>query len=334
MSNTHDKCYLIKCEFDDEIIYIGKTHDDLCMALNILSKKSQIEPYLDGLKFFCAKFSDENTAFLIASKIYHKYKPKLQLGLETFFAKNVDETFVEPDWIPYESYLEQVCKRPRNPDQVKEKMVLSCYCQKYSNFAPFEHLYFFVDSVDYYGAYLHMIGSNGKFYNSVIKYWNDNSFWDRVFNYEIYQDNECLSSNLQHIGEHVQVNSHLPQAKFNCDLSYVDVMNGIEFENWCSELLQNLSFSNIVRTKISGDQGVDILAEKDGVKYAIQCKCYSHDLGNTPVQEVNAGKTIYNCHVAAVMTNRYFTAGAKNAAQATGVLLWDRDWIKKKLNSL
>ena len=74
---------------------------------------------------------------------------------------------------------------------------------------------------------------------------------------------------------------------------------------------------------------VDILAKKAGIKYAIQCKCYATDLGNKPVQEVNTGKTIYHCHVGAVMTNRYFTEGAKQAADATGVLLWNRDDVKK-----
>ena len=31
------------------------------------------------------------------------------------------------------------------------------------------------------------------------------------------------------------------------------------------------------------------------------------------------------------MTNRYFTAGAKEAAEATGTLLWDRDTITEML---
>ena len=47
-----------------------------------------------------------------------------------------------------------------------------------------------------------------------------------------------------------------------------------------------------------------------GNKYAIQCKCYSSDLGNSPVQEVHAGKSMYNCHVGVVMTNRHFTSGS------------------------
>ena len=69
-------------------------------------------------------------------------------------------------------------------------------------------------------------------------------------------------------------------------------------------------------------------------KYAIQCKRYASNLGNAPVQEVNSGKAIYNCHVGAVMTNQHFTKSAKELAERNGVLLWDRDWITAMLKSL
>ncbi len=104
----------------------------------------------------------------------------------------------------------------------------------------------------------------------------------------------------------------------------VDGMDGHDFEEYCGDLLRKNGFEKVEITRGSGDQGVDVLAEKDGIKYAIQCKCYSSDLGNKPIQEVYAGKSIYHCQVAAVMTNRFFTTGGLNAAKATGVLLWDR----------
>lgn len=110
---------------------------------------------------------------------------------------------------------------------------------------------------------------------------------------------------------------------------YVDALNGYDFERWCANLLSRIGFEDVTVTPGSGDQGVDILAVKEGIHYAIQCKCYHSDLGNTPVQEVQAGKAMYGCQVAAVMTNRYFTAGVKVLAQANGVLLWDRDMLQK-----
>lgn len=117
--------------------------------------------------------------------------------------------------------------------------------------------------------------------------------------------------------------------KNNSEIEAVDFMDGHTFEYWCADLLKKNGFINVEVTQGSGDQGVDILAQKDGIKYAIQCKCYSSDLGNTPVQEVSAGKSIYRCHIGAVMTNRFFTPGATVAADATGTLLWDRNTLKK-----
>lgn len=124
-------------------------------------------------------------------------------------------------------------------------------------------------------------------------------------------------------------------AKFggvDAELLTIDLMEGHDFEYWCATVLKDMDFDDVEVTPGSGDQGVDILAEKDFIKYAIQCKRYTADLGNTPVQEVHAGKAIYHCHVGVVITNRYFTRSAVELADATGVLLWDRDWIKRYLN--
>lgn len=93
------------------------------------------------------------------------------------------------------------------------------------------------------------------------------------------------------------------------ELQQIDSMEGHQFEYWCTELLKKNGFLNVEITPGSNDQGVDITATKDGIRYAIQCKCYSTDLGNTLVQEVHTGKSIYHCQVGVVMTNRYFTAG-------------------------
>ena len=117
------------------------------------------------------------------------------------------------------------------------------------------------------------------------------------------------------------------------DISSVDGMDGHEFEYFCADLLKNNGFYNVEVTKGSGDQGVDILAEKDGIKYAVQCKNYSSSLGNTPVQEVNSGKIFYKCHIGVVLTNSTFTTGAKELAESTGTLLWDRSMLEKLLKT-
>ena len=122
-----------------------------------------------------------------------------------------------------------------------------------------------------------------------------------------------------------------PPAEPLYTLDYVDAMDGHTFEYFTADLLRKLGYQNVDVTRGSGDQGVDVLAEKDGIRYAFQCKCYTADLGNKPVQEVHAGRYIYQCHIGVVITNRYFTQGAKEAALATGILLWDRDKLRQLL---
>ena len=84
-------------------------------------------------------------------------------------------------------------------------------------------------------------------------------------------------------------------------------------------------------TKGSGDYGIDILAEKDGVTYAIQCKRYTAPVGVKAVQEAYAGRDFYDRMVGAVLTNQYFTASAVEAAQKLKILLWDRGYLEEML---
>lgn len=110
-----------------------------------------------------------------------------------------------------------------------------------------------------------------------------------------------------------------------------DYMEGHDFEYFCAEILKKCGFYDVEVTVGSGDQGIDIIAFKDGVKYGIQCKCYSSDIGNKAVQEVYSGARFYDCHVPVVLTNRHFTQSAKELAKKTNVILWDRDRLIKMI---
>ena len=84
-------------------------------------------------------------------------------------------------------------------------------------------------------------------------------------------------------------------------------------------------------TRGSGDYGIDILAEKEGVTYAIQCKCYTSPVGVKAVQEAYAGRDYYDRMVGAVLTNQYFTSSAVEAAKKLKILLWDRGYLESML---
>lgn len=111
-------------------------------------------------------------------------------------------------------------------------------------------------------------------------------------------------------------------------------VDGFEFERLSGKLLLANGFENIKVTTASQDYGADIIAYKDDVKYAIQCKKYSEKVGVKAVQEVIASKSIYGCHVAVVLTNNYFTPNAVILAKQNNVLLWDRDRLEQMVYKL
>lgn len=111
----------------------------------------------------------------------------------------------------------------------------------------------------------------------------------------------------------------------------MDLMEGYEFEYYCADLLRRAGFLEVEVTRGSGDYGVDILAERDGVTYAVQCKRYDGPVGVRAVQEAYAGKDYYDRMVGAVMTNQYFTRSAVEVARKLKILLWDRGYLDSML---
>ncbi|EOS73572.1 MAG: restriction endonuclease [Lachnospiraceae bacterium] len=108
-------------------------------------------------------------------------------------------------------------------------------------------------------------------------------------------------------------------------------MEGHEFEFFCADLLRDRGFVEVEVTRGSGDYGIDILAEKDGVTYAIQCKRYGTPVGVKAIQEAYAGRDYYDRMVGAVMTNQYFTSPAVEAAGKLKILLWDGGYLEEMM---
>lgn len=126
------------------------------------------------------------------------------------------------------------------------------------------------------------------------------------------------------------VNSSTEQKPYN----NFDYMDGHDFEYFCADVLKKNGFENVEVTQGSGDHGIDILAEKDGITYSIQCKCYSSNIGNAAVQQAYTGKGFYHKDIAVVMTNRYFTTQAIEEAKELGVKLWDRDKLEEMVGRI
>ena len=103
--------------------------------------------------------------------------------------------------------------------------------------------------------------------------------------------------------------------------------DGIEFEYWCAEKLQQQGWSATV-SQASGDQGVDIELCKDDFVVAVQCKRYSKPIGNKAVQEIFAGAKNISADAAAVIGTGGFTKSARELSITTSVELFDASEIE------
>jgi hypothetical protein len=126
----------------------------------------------------------------------------------------------------------------------------------------------------------------------------------------------------------------------DADVPGLDGMSGVEFENYVAGLYRSRGFEAEV-TRASGDFGADlIVAAKGGLRrsewdpksydsdgwsnrMAVQCKRYSGAVGVSAVMAIIAGKGMYDCARTAVVTNRTFTAQARELAEAHSVALID-----------
>jgi restriction system protein len=97
-----------------------------------------------------------------------------------------------------------------------------------------------------------------------------------------------------------------------------------DYEHFCADILNQNGWVAVV-TQGSGDQGIDVVAEKDDFRLAIQCKKYSKPVGNKAVQEAYAGGAFYEANACAVVAPIEYTPSAIELADSLGVHLFHHD---------
>lgn len=95
---------------------------------------------------------------------------------------------------------------------------------------------------------------------------------------------------------------------------------GLAFEQSCGARLCKLGFE-VEFTSVSGDFGCDIVATKDGLRYAVQCKAREVPAGVTAVQEAAAARSHYKTDFAVVISQSRYTKAARDLAASTRVAL-------------
>jgi HJR/Mrr/RecB family endonuclease len=134
-------------------------------------------------------------------------------------------------------------------------------------------------------------------------------------------------SNEEDIEEMLAKLSSKPKYYIKATNSFSAIAIGIKYENHIASILSTLGFK-VSTTPITQDFGIDIIAHKNEIIIAIQCKFWLELVGVNAVQEAFAGKYFYGATHAVVISNSEFTKNAKTLANKIGVKL-----INQKLNN-
>ncbi|HUO37832.1 MAG TPA: restriction endonuclease [Mycobacterium sp.] len=110
------------------------------------------------------------------------------------------------------------------------------------------------------------------------------------------------------------------------DLSEVDQMSGVEFEEFVAAQLRARGWS-VTQTASTGDYGVDLIARNGSTRMAVQCKRLAKAVGVAAVQQVVAGARHHRCDRAVVVTNRAFTKAARQLAETHRCRLVGREQL-------
>lgn len=163
---------------------------------------------------------------------------------------------------------------------------------------------------------------------------NDQKLVEYTSHLQLLIENEFKKRKLQNFEKQLVGKSELVGNSSKVyTITDTDIMTGSQFENFVAMIFSLLGYKTFV-TPASGDQGIDIIAEKNNEKVGIQAKCYSNAVTNSAIQEVKAGMAHYNCTKGIVVTNNIFTRSAIALAESNEIVLWNRQKLTAIINEV
>jgi restriction system protein len=113
----------------------------------------------------------------------------------------------------------------------------------------------------------------------------------------------------------------------NSGMAAIDRMSGVEFEEFVAAQLRTRGWS-VTYTGGTGDYGVDLIAGKNGIRMAVQCKRLAKAVGVAAVQQVVSGALHHGCDESVVLTNQTFTKAARHLATTHRCRLVGREQLQ------
>lgn len=149
------------------------------------------------------------------------------------------------------------------------------------------------------------------------------------------QNLEALKSEVAFVENEMEVKrfeEKLASEENQLSIENVDKFIGFEFEDYLKTLFSKMGYQ-VEQTKLSGDQGADLVVVKFAERTVIQAKCYGGKVGNKAVQEIMAAISFYRAQKGMVITNNYFTPAAVELANANSIELIDRNGLEELINN-
>ncbi|MEF3272818.1 MAG: restriction endonuclease [Chloroflexus sp.] len=105
-----------------------------------------------------------------------------------------------------------------------------------------------------------------------------------------------------------------------------------EFEQRIGLLLEDLGWQQVTVRGGSGDRGVDITAERDGLRYIVQCKRYTKPVGPSYVRDLVGALQIQRADRAILVTTSTFSRQSRLEAKDQAVELWDQRILLQRID--
>ncbi len=116
------------------------------------------------------------------------------------------------------------------------------------------------------------------------------------------------------------------------DITTVDGMSGLAFEKLVGRLMEKQGYK-VGNLRASNDYGVDLIANKEKDRTAVQVKRSKHKITRKAISDAVAGMKYYKCTKPMVVTNNRFTEDAREFARGTECILIDRPILIQWLNN-
>jgi HJR/Mrr/RecB family endonuclease len=119
-----------------------------------------------------------------------------------------------------------------------------------------------------------------------------------------------------------KIEDRLAAIRLREHMSYWLNLSGWQFEKEVSNLYKKQGFNSLV-TKGSGDGGVDIVLNKDGVKTLVQCKNHNKAIGPASIRDLFGAMTHEGVSSGIFISSTGYTKGAREFSLGKSIALLD-----------